>query len=198
MIAQGAEAQIFHEGDYVIKKRIPKSYRLEKLDNTLRKTRKKREKKVLHKLHELGIKVPLVYEEKSDDYTICMDYIPGEPLKDVLESSDYKKICKKIGVIVAKFHDEGIIHLDLTTSNIIFSNDNLYLIDFGLSFFSHKAEDKAVDLHLIKRALESKHYRIFEEAFQSVLEGYNTSPNYKTVIKRLETVEKRGRNKQKS
>jgi len=32
-----------------------------------------------------------------------------------------------------------------------------YLIDFGLSSFSHKIEDKAVDLYVLKRAMISLH-----------------------------------------
>ena len=44
----------------------------------------------------------------------------------------------------------------------ILKNGKVYFIDFGLGFFSNKTEDKAVDLHLLKQALESKHYQIFE------------------------------------
>src|SRR4030042_1167648 len=49
-----------------------------------------------------------------------------------------------------------IINGDLTTSNMILNPDNkLYFIDFGLSFHSNKIEDKAVDLHLLKQALNA-------------------------------------------
>ncbi|HLC62675.1 MAG TPA: O-sialoglycoprotein endopeptidase, partial [Candidatus Nanoarchaeia archaeon] len=80
-----------------------------------------------------------------------------------------------------------------TTSNMIYSKE-IYFIDFGLSFFSEKAEDKAVDLHLLKEALESKHYKIWEECFKSVLEAYKKEANKSgETLKRLEAVEKRGR-----
>jgi TP53 regulating kinase-like protein len=81
----------------------------------------------------------------------------------------------------------------LTTSNIIL-NKETYFIDFGLSFFSEKAEDRAVDLHLLKEGLESKHYRIWEECFRCALEAYKKeAKNSEATLKRLEAVEKRGR-----
>ena len=69
----------------------------------------------------------------------------------------------------------------------------LYFIDFGLGFFSTKAEDKAVDLHLLKQALESKHYKNFEKLYKTILKNYK----HKDVLKRLEKVELRGRYKGK-
>ena len=74
----------------------------------------------------------------------------------------------------------------------------IYFIDFGLSFFSNKIEDKAVDLHLLRQALESKHYKIWEKAFESVLFGYKSkAQDAKEILARFEKVEERGRNKTK-
>ena len=119
-------------------------------------------------------------------------------MRDILEKSDYKKISEEIGEKIAVMHDKGIIHGDLTTSNMIFSNGKVYLIDFGLSFFSDKIEDREVDLHLLRQALESKHYKLWEKCFKSALKGYEKSKFAEQTIKRLEKVELRGRNKQKS
>ena len=69
--------------------------------------------------------------------------------------------------------------------------EQLYIIDFGLGFISTKIEDKAVDLHLIKQALEAKHFQNHEELFKNFLKTYKDEE----VIKRLEVVEKRGRYK---
>ena len=52
----------------------------------------------------------------------------------------------------------GIKILTTPTNDMIYDK-KIYLIDFGLSLYSNKPEDKAVDLHLLKQALESKHYR---------------------------------------
>ena len=93
-----------------------------------------------------------------------MEFIDGKKLSDSLESQDYKKICKQIAENITKMHNSGIIHGDLTTSNMIFKNNQVYFIDFGLAFHSSKVEDKAVDLHLLKQALEAKHFTIWKNA----------------------------------
>jgi len=46
------------------------------------------------------------------------------------------------------------------------NNFLIYFIDFGLGFQNGKYEDKAVDLHLLKQALEAKHFQNLERAFQ--------------------------------
>ena len=75
--------------------------------------------------------------------------------------------------------------------------DEIYFIDFGLSFTSTKEEDKAVDLHLLKRAIESKHYKVFEEAFEYIQKGYRSYKDAASILARLKKVEARGRNKSK-
>ncbi|MEK6926386.1 MAG: hypothetical protein AABW50_03855 [Nanoarchaeota archaeon] len=71
----------------------------------------------------------------------------------------------------------------------------LYFIDFGLGYISKKAEDKAVDLHLLKQALEAKHFQYWETLWQEIERGYKLSKESKKVLKRLKAVEKRGRYK---
>jgi TP53 regulating kinase-like protein len=128
---------------------------------------------------------------------IKMEFLDGKKLSKTLDKEkDSIRICKKIGENIAKLHDAGIIHGDLTTSNMILKNNQVYFIDYGLSFESNKSEDKAVDLHLIKQALEAKHYTNFEKYFKAILEGYKISKNSTEILKRLLAVEKRGRYKQ--
>ena len=83
------------------------------------------------------------------------------------------------------------------TKNICAPLSEIFLIDFGLGSISLKLEDKAVDLHLLKQALESKHYKHYEELYKSFLQGYKKSNNYNETLKRLEKVESRGRYKRK-
>jgi Kae1-associated kinase Bud32 len=78
---------------------------------------------------------------------------------------------------------------------MILSKDKLYFIDFGLSFNSKRTEDKATDLHLIKQALEAKHFKNFKAFFSQILKGYKKSNQASEVLKRLEKVESRGRYK---
>ena len=101
---------------------------------------------------------------------------------------------EKLGKQVALMHKNDIIHSDLTTSNIILKDNQVYLIDFGLGYFSKKIEDKAVDLHLIKQALEAKHWQNHEELFKKLIKTYKFTDSEKT-LERLKAVEKRGRYK---
>lgn len=194
-IGQGAEAKLFTDGKAVRKERIEKSYRLFQIDLALRRSRTRREAKVLAKLPP-SVHHPKLISMDDRSCIIEMDFIDGNKVRDILEKDI--SLCNEIGKKVGLMHNEGIIHGDLTTSNMIFSGGAVYFIDFGLSFFSKKHEDKAVDLHLLRRALESKHHTVYEDAFRLVVEGYNkTSQDSKEVLERLKVVESRGRNKKK-
>jgi TP53 regulating kinase-like protein len=222
IIQQGAEAIILRKENEVIKRRIKKSYRIKELDDKIRKQRTRSEYKLLEKASK-SISIPNLIKMDDKEMEISMEFIPGKKLSEELDSfplQKQKEICLKIGESIAKLHDRDIIHGDLTTSNIILKEDldfnrrqlkksssiskgeidkeklgSLYFIDFGLGFNSHRIEDKAVDLHLIKQALEAKHFKNWETLFQSIREGYNHSKDYKKVIEQLEKVEKRGRYK---
>lgn len=196
LIAQGAEAKLFRSENKLIKERIKKSYRLKEIDEKIRKSRTKREVKMLKKLDF----VPKVLDVDDKKKIIEMEFIEGKLVKNILDDINKEKrkeICKKIGKNIAELHNLDIIHGDLTTSNFIF-NKKVYFIDFGLSFVSNRIEDKAVDLHLLKQALESKHYRHFEECFGFVLNGYKKVKDYDKILNRLGKVESRGRYKRKS
>jgi TP53 regulating kinase-like protein len=189
IIAKGAEATIIFSNNRIIKHRVPKKYRLEQIDERLRKTRTKKEAKIID---SLPIPCPKLINVDLESMEIEMEYIKGKRLADIFEHLEHNAVAKEIGKKVKMLHDKNIIHGDLTTSNMILG-DQLYFIDFGLSFSSNKLEDKAVDLHLLRQALESKHYRIWKECFDVILSSYND----KQVISRLEQVEGRGRNKSK-
>jgi len=187
-IQQGAEAIISLKNNKIHKNRIPKSYRLPILDKKLRKSRTKAEAKIINKLQTI-IPVPKIIE--NNDQLIIMEYIKGKKLSEHLENLNWKNICKELSNTLTKLHNQNIIHGDLTTSNMIY-NKKLYLIDFGLGFHSHKIEDKAVDLHLLKQALEAKHFKISKQAIKIILDNYKPD-NYKLIIERINVIEKRGR-----
>ena len=196
IIAQGAEAIIRKEGNKIVKERVKKGYRLDLIDEKLRKIRTRKETKLLGKSYNL-IPVPRVISSDEIKKEIVMDYIDGKKLSMSLDKiKDYTCVCEKIGQNIAKLHDNGIIHGDLTTSNMILKGKEVFFIDFGLGFESQNVEDKAVDLHLIKEALEARHFRRFKEYFSAVVKGYGISRWAKEVLRRLEKVEQRGRYKQ--
>ncbi len=197
IIEQGAEALLIKKGNTIIKQRSKKSYRLPQLDEKLRSQRTKKEAKLLEKAAKI-ILAPRIIKIDENKKEITLEYIKGKVLSKHLDSlSNLEEIGNKIGKSIAKLHDAGIIHGDLTTSNMIFKDNQVYFIDFGLGFESHNTEDKAVDLHVLKEALEAKHYKKASIIFQSVLKGYKSaSSQANLIIQRLEKVERRGRYKE--
>ena len=197
-ISSGAEATIYQNKDKIIKHRIPKSYRHPELDKKIIKRRTKAETKIMIKASEI-IPVPKPEAQKETD-KIIMPFTEGDKLSLTLD--DYskekqQKIMFQIGETIAKLHKENIIHGDLTTSNMILKKEMVYIIDFGLGFQNGKYEDKGVDIHLLKQALEAKHFKDWEILFNQFEEGYlSIQPEEaENVFTRLKAIEKRGRYK---
>ncbi len=199
LLQQGAEAKIILSRDFITKDRTKKSYRLKELDDKIRKQRTKSEKKLLEKASKI-INAPNPSPLKEFN-KIEMPYILGKKLSDNLDSfslEKQKEICEIMGKEISKLHSNDIIHGDLTTSNMIFveNSNTIYFIDFGLGYISKKVEDKAVDLHLLKQALEARHFRNWEILFDEVLKGYKSYTESEKVLERLRAVERRGRYKE--
>jgi TP53 regulating kinase and related kinases len=192
-IGMGAEAILTRTPEGIVKSRPPKPYRHVQLDNELRKSRTRHEARILEKAKAIGVSVPDV--KVVDETTLLLSEAPGLQVKELLDADPL--IAHQIGRLVAKLHDANIIHADLTTSNMLYDSatHHLTIIDFGLSYISQKDEDKAVDLHLFKQSLESKHHRVILQAYRHFLKGYRDSHNAENVIDRLRKVEARGRNK---
>ncbi len=191
LIKQGAESAIFLDKNKIIKHRISKGYRIKDIDEKIRKFRTRSEAKLLEKAN---VNVPKILNIDEKEMKIEMEYVEGDLLKDIFEDLKEKErleLCKTLGEEVSKLHSQDMIHGDLTTSNLILKNNKIYFIDFGLGFFSNKLEDKAVDLRLLKQALESKHYKSFPRTYNEILKHYRHSD----VKKRLEKVDSRGRYK---
>ena len=166
LIAQGAEAKLYLDGNRIIKDRIRKSYRISEIDEKLRSSRTRREEKILSKLAAINFPAPKSIECDGKEILV-MEAVKGPKLRDILEKDDYSKLCRELGEKIAVMHNNAMIHGDLTTSNMLLEEKTrkIFFIDFGLSFFSHKVEDMAVDLHLLKQALESKHFKFWGNFF---------------------------------
>jgi len=119
IIGRGAEATIYLEGNVVTKVRTQKKYRHPELDKKIIKRRTKSETKIL-KLSNKVINTPKIYDTSKIN-EIKMEMIDGDKLAETLDNYELKKqkeVMKKIGNSVALLHKEGIIHGDLTTSNM--------------------------------------------------------------------------------
>ena len=184
--------------EVVIKKRVKKGYRIKEIDLHLRRTRTISESRLMHEAKKY-VRTPTIFEIDRDECYIVMEYIKGERIKELLEKANSKKrrnLCIKIGNMVGKLHKSGIVHGDLTTSNMIYISHEIYLIDFGLGEFSREIEGQGVDMHLLKEALQSTHYKHFLEDFKTVMEGYGEivgDEKKKKILKRIHDIEKRGR-----
>lgn len=179
---------------------------------------------------------------------MIMEWIPGPAVRAVVErwerwmkecekqgrradndeevktsEDDMRRLFQRVGRAVGMLHKAGIVHGDLTTSNLILRQENvdgaelsttpgsvaavvvaekpdlegpIALIDFGLASQSVHEEDRAVDLYVLERAFGSSHPRA-EKLFESeVLGAKGYAGSYKganVVLKRLADVRLRGR-----
>jgi TP53 regulating kinase-like protein len=204
LIKKGAEANLYLADWYgrkvVLKKRLPKKYRPTKLDAQIRTYRTIHEPQLMHEAKRAGVPTPTIFLVDVRNATIIMEHIEGKQVKQLLNQlseKDRKAVCFKIGREIAKLHGFGLIHGDLTTSNMIMSADGkVVFVDFGLGEKSTELEARGVDLHLMKRALQSTHYRFAESCFESVVEGYADVMNaetLKSVLAKIREIERRGR-----
>jgi len=196
ILSSGAEAIIYQDKENIIKHRISKSYRHPELDKKIIKRRTKAETKILTKASEI-ISVPKPEEQKELD-KIIMPFIEGDKLSLTLDNypkEKQEKVMFQIGETIAKLHKESLIHGDLTTSNILLKENQIYLIDFGLGFQNGKYEDKGVDIHLLKQALEAKHFKDWKSLFKKFQKGYESinKEEAEKIFNRLNAIEKRGR-----
>jgi TP53 regulating kinase-like protein len=204
LFKKGAEASLYladwHQRRVIIKMRIPKKYRSPVLDEQIRSYRTVHEPQLIHEAKAAGVPTPLIYMVNMTESSITMEYIEGQQVKQLLNKVSKAKrhdICVKIGESIAKLHSHGLIHGDLTTSNMILSTKGkLFFVDFGLGEKNGELEAQGVDLHLLKRALQSTHYLFWEDCFQSVLCGYTSVLGVELaekVYEKIREIEKRGR-----
>jgi TP53 regulating kinase-like protein len=219
-VSQGAEALIYStdvhpffdspSSKLIIKYRPPKPYRHAKLDAQLTKHRTLSEARLLQRLLLSNINAPKLVFVDPKNGLIWMEYVVGLSLKQwiwnneqILVPEQVRSILLAVGNEIGKLHISDIVHGDLTSSNIMLRNDSLepVLIDFGLGSHSSLAEDKAVDLYVLERAISSTHPVNSQQYNEWLLEGYLQPSNsdrkarVKTteVLRRLEDVRMRGR-----
>lgn len=204
LIKKGAEANLFledwHEHRVIMKKRLAKGYRVPRLDLAIRRFRTIHESYLLHEAKSAGVPTPTIYLVDLAETTIVMEYIKGTQVKRVLNDmseEDRLQLCQHLGKMIGRLHKRGVIHGDLTTSNMILTNNGkVYFVDFGLGEHSKTIEARGVDLHLMKRALQSTHFKFVKECFNAVRRGYVEElgeKEAKEVFRRIREIERRGR-----
>ena len=200
IVRRGAEAEIrigtWMGRRVIVKSRVPKRYRHAQLDLSLRTSRTKNEARLIQDARRCGVPTPIIYDIDLEEAEIVMEEIRGERVKDVLALEDptsIEAICREIGRLTAMLHRNGIVHGDLTTSNMMIRDGSIWLIDLSLGGRNAEIEEMGVDLHLIKEAFQSAHSEIFD-SFQIVLDSYRMHfDKADEVLKRVEDIEGRGR-----
>ncbi len=196
LLKKGAESELYlvdWYGDNAISKvRTPKKYRHYSIDLLIRKHRTIHEANIMSLVKFFGLETPFIYFLDLNNFEIIMEFIDGNVLKDIFSPD----LCIPLGKIVAKLHSNNIIHGDITTSNFIFTPEKeLVILDFGLSFFSERFEDKASDIRLFKEILSSVHVDNFDESFENFIIGYDIVYGKKSskIFDTVYEIEKRGR-----
>lgn len=189
----------------VIKTRVVKGYRHALLDTPLRRERTSHEAKMLHAVKKMGIPSPIVYSVDAPESTIYMEYVDAPRLKHVLlnkkiKNTEKMRLCEELGKIIAVLHAHHVIHGDLTTSNVLVRKtkdakrkkmtNELVMIDFGLSTYSHKLEDAAVDLVNLKKTFSATHSTL-NNGWEEIQKGYLENGGMKKVLKQMNEVESR-------
>ncbi len=210
LMKKGAEADLYLEdfsrvlhpagaGQVIVKHRISKRYRVPQLDLQLRESRTALEAKLFADAKIAGVPTPTVYEIDRVGMRLVMEFIDGEQVKLILNRLrpvERRKLCRLIGKQIAHLHKAGIVHGDLTTSNMILSpRGRVFFVDFGLGEYNPSLEARGVDLHLLRRALQSTHFKVADEAYRAVIAGYKREfgKGASEVIERAEEIERRGR-----
>ncbi len=199
-LKRGAEAELrrtqFLGRDAVEKFRVPKAYRLPELDEELRRSRIRMEARLMSEARAAGVAVPLMYDINLVDNKIVMEFIDGPTAKEVLDQGGprARETAREIGRLAGRLHLAGIIHGDLTTSNMIVRDGHIVMIDFSLGGKGETAEERGVDLHLLREALTSAHKNA-TAYYREVLAGYRETlgAEAKASIAKVREIEGRGR-----
>lgn len=232
LVTQGAEALLYKStfllptNPCALKYRPPKPYRHPILDARLTKKRILGEARVLAKCRREGVPVPAVYALDEAKGWLMLEWIEGdvvrvklnewlrrrkeEGIEEGSQDEELKSLMARVGRAVGRMHAIGVVHMDLTTSNLMLRprkgavngdadggalDGEIVIIDFGLAGQNKHDEDRAVDLYVLERAFGSTHPRA-ESLFSEVLSAYGTSfKGASVVLKKLEDVRMRGRKK---
>ena len=194
LLSKGAESNIYLTKWYnkkaISKIRIPKIYRQRMLDEDLRKRRTINESRMITLAKEFGLRTPYIYFVDPLRAEIVMEFISGIKASKILTSS----ICFDIGKFVSTLHSFNIIHGDVTPSNFIVHR-KITMIDMGLSFYSTRKEDKAMDIRLFKEILNGAYHSSYFEFFETFLDGYRSinTKELEKILKRVDEIDTRKR-----
>ena len=191
---RGAEAvvDIDEAGGTVVKRRLPKTYRHEQLDAKLRRDRTVLEARLLSEARKQGVPTPLVHDVDVPEATLRLQHVGEQDLAAALTAER----CRVLGEHLARLHNAGVVHGDPTTRNVRVDGERLFLIDFGLGYYSGHPEDHAMDLHVFEQSVAgtADDAGPLVEAVEAGYEaGSTVETEGETPLSRLEEIRGRGR-----
>lgn len=223
LITQGAEGRLYKttylrpDVPCALKYRPLKPWRHPILDQRLTKHRILSEARILAKCRRDGVRVPAVYAVDESAGWLMLEWIEGTPVRvninewlgtrteGIEDDARLKDLMRRIGEAIGNMHKIGIVHGDLTTSNMMLSpprsssehvdglSGDIVVIDLGLASGGVHEEERAVDLYVLERAFGSTHPRA-ECLFGELLDAYKACfKQAPAVLKKLEDVRMRGR-----
>ncbi|MFB6221348.1 MAG: bifunctional N(6)-L-threonylcarbamoyladenine synthase/serine/threonine protein kinase [Halolamina sp.] len=188
---RGAEAIVERHDDTVVKRRVPKRYRHEELDANLRRDRTVLEARLTSEARRQGVPTPLVHDVNVPEATLTLQHVGDQDLAGGLTTAR----ARTLGGYLARLHEAGVVHGDPTTRNVRVGGDDLYLIDFGLGYYSGHPEDHAMDLHVFEGSVAgtAADPEPLVRAFEDGYEAERGERDEESVLARLAEVRGRGR-----
>ncbi len=186
----GAEATVTIDGNRVTKRRNPREYRHPALDTRLRKERTRQEARLTVEAREAGVPTPLIHDVDVDETTLVFQYVGECDLRDALTEEYVRTVARHL----ARIHNGGFVHGDPTTRNVRVggaSPEAVFLIDFGLGYYTDDPEDHAMDLHVLAQSLAGTADNA--EQLMAAVETVYSSTGADAVLDQLREIEGRGR-----
>ena len=109
---QGAEATVSFEGDRVVKRRRPRSYRHPELDRRIRRERTRREARLTSAARRAGVPTPLVRDVDVRETTLALQYVGETDLDGALSPETVRAVAEhirgaeRVDVLAPVYHHE--------------------------------------------------------------------------------------------
>jgi N6-L-threonylcarbamoyladenine synthase/protein kinase Bud32 len=191
---QGAEATVSVDEKRAVKRRQPREYRHPQLDERLRRNRTRQEARLLGEARRAGVPTPVIRDVDLAETTLVVQQVGDCDLREALTEGRVRTVARHL----ARLHRAGLVHGDPTTRNVRVTREDstgnrprVFLIDFGLGYYTEHPEDHAMDLHVLFQSLTGTDDDA--DRLQRAAEDAYRDAGGDAVLDRLREIEGRGR-----
>lgn len=185
----------------VEKFRPEKKYREKGLDAQIRKSRTRREARLLSRAKQAGVPCPVVYQ--VGEFYIRMKFLKGKMLHHELKNRKIRQgEVSEAASMLVKLHSVDVVHGDYTPANLMLTREGMAVIDFGLGSISGDCEGKATDIVMMKKSLATfsdvgRRTTKMKKALGSrgalFVAAYSRKGGGRAVVRMVSEIEKRAR-----